>query len=287
MSWTMNVNPLGNLALSALVALVPILFLFIALTVLKMKGHWAAIVATSLAVAVACIAYGMPLQYAGLSVVYGALFGLFPVSWIVITALFIYNMSVKTGQFEVVKNSLATISDDRRMQALLIAFSFGAFIEGAAGFGTPVAITAAMLAGLGFNPLFAARLWLLANKAPGAFCAIAGRPRPRFRRGFNGLQPNGRPHPAISERLCPALSGDPHGRLEERYRSLARLHGLRRFFRTRAVLVCQLYWTATPGYPLFHILDDLHRYLPAILASKGKLALPRGAKERRQGKAHV
>ena len=133
MSWTMNVNPLGNLALSALVAFVPILFLFTALTVLKMKGYWAAIIATSLAVGVACIAYGMPVQYAGLSVVYGALFGLFPVSWIVITALFIYNMSVKTGQFEVVKNSLATISDDRRMQALLIAFSFGAFIEGAAG----------------------------------------------------------------------------------------------------------------------------------------------------------
>ena len=172
MSWTMNVNPLGNLALSALVALVPILFLFIALTVLKMKGHWAATIATSLAVGVACIAYGMPMQYAGLSVVYGALFGLFPVSWIVITALFIYNMSVKTGQFEVVKNSLATISDDRRMQALLIAFSFGAFIEGAAGFGTPVAITAAMLAGLGFNPLYAASLCLLANTAPVAFGAI-------------------------------------------------------------------------------------------------------------------
>jgi lactate permease len=172
MSWTMNVNPFGNLALSALVALVPILFLFIALTVLKMKGHWAAIIATSLAVGVACIAYGMPMQYAGLSVVYGALFGLFPVSWIVITALFIYNMSVKTGQFEVVKNSLATISDDRRMQALLIAFSFGAFIEGAAGFGTPVAITAAMLAGLGFNPLYAASLCLLANTAPVAFGAI-------------------------------------------------------------------------------------------------------------------
>jgi lactate permease len=172
MSWTMNVNPLGNLALSALVALVPILFLFIALTVLKMKGHWAAIIATSLAVGVACIAYGMPMQYAGLSVVYGALFGLFPVSWIVITALFIYNMSVNTGQFEVVKNSLATISDDRRMQALLIAFSFGAFIEGAAGFGTPVAITAAMLAGLGFNPLYAASLCLLANTAPVAFGAI-------------------------------------------------------------------------------------------------------------------
>ncbi len=172
MTWAMNVDPLGNLALSALVAAVPILFLFLGLTVLKMKGHWAAIIATTLAVVVACVVYGMPAQYAGLSVVYGALFGLFPVCWIVITALFIYNMSVKTGQFEVIKNSLATISDDRRMQALLIAFSFGAFIEGAAGFGTPVAITAAMLAGLGFNPLYAAGICLLANTAPVAFGAI-------------------------------------------------------------------------------------------------------------------
>ena len=172
MTWAMNVNPLGNLALSALVAAVPIIFLFIGLTVLKMKGHWAAIIATTLAVVVAAVVYGMPAQYAGLSVVYGALFGLFPVCWIVITALFIYNMSVKTGQFEVIKNSLATISDDRRMQALLIAFSFGAFIEGAAGFGTPVAITAAMLAGLGFNALYAAGICLLANTAPVAFGAI-------------------------------------------------------------------------------------------------------------------
>ncbi len=172
MTWTMNINPLGNLALSALVAAVPILFLFVALTVLKMKGHWAAMIATALAIGVAAIVYGMPGKYAGLSVVYGALFGLFPVCWIVITALFIYNMSVKTGQFEVIKNSLATISDDRRMQALLIAFSFGAFIEGAAGFGTPVAITAAMLAGLGFNTLYAAGLCLLANTAPVAFGAI-------------------------------------------------------------------------------------------------------------------
>jgi lactate permease len=168
----MNVDPLGNLALSALVAAVPIIFLFIGLTVLKMKGHWAAIIATTLAVVVACVVYGMPGRHAGLSVVYGALFGLFPVCWIVITALFIYNMSVKTGQFEVIKNSLATISDDRRMQALLIAFSFGAFIEGAAGFGTPVAITAAMLAGLGFNTLYAAGICLLANTAPVAFGAI-------------------------------------------------------------------------------------------------------------------
>jgi lactate permease len=169
----MNLSPvMNNIYLSALVASIPILFLFWALALKRMKGHIAAPIATGLAVLIAIAVYGMPVQYAVLSTLYGAGFGLFPVCWIIITALFIYNMSVETGQFEVIKNSLASISDDRRMQALLIAFSFGAFIEGAAGFGTPVAITAAMLAGLGFNPLYAAGICLLANTAPVAYGAI-------------------------------------------------------------------------------------------------------------------
>ena len=173
MTWTMNLSPVANsIYLSALVASVPILFLFWALAVKRMKGHIAAPIATGIALLIAIAVYGMPVQYAVLSTLLGAGFGLFPVCWIIVTALFIYNMSVETGQFEVIKNSLASISDDRRMQALLIAFSFGAFIEGAAGFGTPVAITAAMLAGLGFNPLYAAGICLLANTAPVAYGAI-------------------------------------------------------------------------------------------------------------------
>ena len=172
MTWQMNVDPLGNIGLSALVAAIPILFLFWALAIKRMKGHFAAMGGTGLAVLIAVLVFKMPLDLAALATLYGGAFGLFPVCWIVITALFIYNMSVKTGQFEVIKNSLASISDDRRLQALLIAFSFGAFIEGAAGFGTPVAITAAMLAGLGFNPLYAAGICLLANTAPVAWGAI-------------------------------------------------------------------------------------------------------------------
>jgi lactate permease len=168
----MNVDPLGNIALSAFVAAIPIFFLFWALAVKRMKGQYAALGGTGLAIAIAVGVYQMPVDLAALATLYGGAFGLFPVCWIVITALFIYNMSVKTGQFEVIKNSLASISDDRRLQALLIAFSFGAFIEGAAGFGTPVAITAAMLAGLGFNPLYAACICLLANTAPVAWGAI-------------------------------------------------------------------------------------------------------------------
>ncbi|MBK8892133.1 MAG: lactate permease LctP family transporter [Dechloromonas sp.] len=172
MTWQMNVDPLGNIGLSALVAAIPILFLFWALAIKRMKGHFAAMGGTGLAVLIAVLVFKMPVDLAALATLYGGAFGLFPVCWIVITALFIYNMSVKTGQFEVIKNSLASISDDRRLQALLIAFSFGAFIEGAAGFGTPVAITAAMLAGLGFNPLYAAGICLLANTAPVAWGAI-------------------------------------------------------------------------------------------------------------------
>lgn len=172
MTWQMNVDPLGSIGLSALVAAIPIFFLFWALAIKRMKGQYAALGGTGLALLIAVLVYGMPAGLAIQATLYGAAFGLFPVCWIVITALFIYNMSVKTGQFEVIKNSLASISDDRRLQALLIAFSFGAFIEGAAGFGTPVAITAAMLAGLGFNPLYAACICLLANTAPVAWGAI-------------------------------------------------------------------------------------------------------------------
>jgi len=172
MPWTQVVDPFENIWVSALVASLPILFLFWALAWKRMTGHVAAFGAVVMALLVAIFGYGMPAKLAMLATFNGAVFGLFPVCWIIITALFIYNLSVKTGQFEIIKNSLASITDDRRMQALLIAFSFGAFLEGAAGFGTPVAITAAMLTGLGFNPLYAASVCLIANTAPVAFGAI-------------------------------------------------------------------------------------------------------------------
>jgi lactate permease len=172
MTWTIITDPLNNLALSAIMAALSIFYLFWALAFKRMKGHWAAISAVAIAIVIAIVGYGMPVKYALLSTFDGMLFGLWPVAWIVVTAVFIYNLSVKTGQFEIIKNSLASISDDRRMQALLIAFSFGAFLEGAAGFGTPVAITAAMLVGLGFMPVYAASICLLANTAPVAFGAI-------------------------------------------------------------------------------------------------------------------
>lgn len=170
--WEQVIDPLGCLGISALAAALPVFFLFVALIRLRMKGHIAGLITVLLAVLVACAVFGMPARYALLSTLYGALYGLFPIGWIVVTAVFLYNLAVKTGQFEIIKDSVASITGDRRLQALLIAFSFGAFIEGAAGFGTPVAITAAMLVGLGFNPLYAAGICLIANTAPVAFGGV-------------------------------------------------------------------------------------------------------------------
>jgi lactate permease len=172
MLWKMVSDPAGNVALSALIAAVPLFFLFWALAVKRMKGHITAIGAVAIGVAVAIAGFHMPAKLAVLATFDGMLFGLWPVAWIVVAAVFLYNLSVKTGQFEVLKNSLASITDDRRLQALLIAFSFGAFLEGAAGFGAPVAISGAMLVGLGFEPLYAAGICLIANTAPVAFGAI-------------------------------------------------------------------------------------------------------------------
>src|SRR5207249_818726 len=122
---------------------------------------------------VAVAVYGMPYDKLVLAITYGAAFGLFPIGWVVFTAILLYNITVETGKFQLVKDSVGSLTEDRRLQALLIAFAFGAFIEGAAGFGTPVAVSAAMLAGLGFSPFYAAGICLLANTAPVAFGSIA------------------------------------------------------------------------------------------------------------------
>lgn len=172
MNWTQVIDPLKNTALSALVAVLPILFIFWALIIKKMKGYQASLMATAIAIIVAVFIYGMPVKLALLSTANGALYGLFPICWIVIAAVFLFNITVKSGQFEIIKHFMASITSDRRLQALLIAFSFGSFLEGTAGFGAPVAITAAMLVGLGFNPLYAAGICLIANTAPVAFGAI-------------------------------------------------------------------------------------------------------------------
>jgi lactate permease len=171
MDWVQLYDPLGSPWLSTLMALAPIAVL-LGLLVAGQPAPRAAVAGLAVALTVAIFGFGMPLPAALASAVYGAGFGLLPIGWIVLAAVFLFHLTVQSGQFEIVKHSVAAISPDRRMQALLIAFSFGTFVEGAAGFGTPVAISAALLIGLGFSPLYAAGLALLANTSPVAFGAL-------------------------------------------------------------------------------------------------------------------
>lgn len=162
----------GSLGFTAIVALIPILYFFWALAIKRMKGHIAGLTTLVVALIVAVFAYKMPAGMAVMSATQGAVYGILPIGWIIIASVFLYKLTVKTGQFDIIRHSILSITEDRRLQALLVAFSFGAFLEGAAGFGAPVAISAALLVGLGFNPLYAAGICLLANTAPVAFGAI-------------------------------------------------------------------------------------------------------------------
>lgn len=170
--WQQNYDPAGNIWVSALVALIPIVFFFLALTKLRLKGYQAGTVTVVLSLAVALLFYRMPVSAALASAVYGFFYGLWPIAWIIVAAVFLYKISVKTGQFDVIRSSILSVTPDQRLQLILVGFCFGAFLEGAAGFGAPVAITAALLVGLGFKPLYAAGLCLIANTAPVAFGAM-------------------------------------------------------------------------------------------------------------------
>ncbi|HUR35447.1 MAG TPA: lactate permease LctP family transporter [Vicinamibacterales bacterium] len=171
--WQHNYEPLGgSLAISAIVAAIPIIVLFVMLGVLRKPSWLSALSALGSGLVVALAAYGMPVNLAIISAIYGAAYGLFPIAWVVFSSIMLYRLVVDTGKFEIIKNSVGGLTDDRRLQAMFIAFSFGAFIEGAAGFGAPVAVAGAMLAGLGFDPFYAAGICLLANTAPVAFGSI-------------------------------------------------------------------------------------------------------------------
>ena len=171
--WQHNYEPIGaSLGLSALAAAIPIFVLFYMLGVKRKPAWMAAMTALASALLVAILGYRMPFGMAIISTLFGAAFGIFPIAWIVFSSIMLYRLAVDTGKFEIIKDSVGGLTNDRRLQAMFIAFSFGAFIEGAAGFGAPVAVSGAMLAGLGFSPFYAAGICLLANTAPVAFGSI-------------------------------------------------------------------------------------------------------------------
>src|SRR6201985_1864816 len=172
MNWTQVYDPLGHWWLSTLVAALPIIVLFTLLAGLKVKPHWCAIAGALTAIVVGILVFHMPAALATSAFAYGVAYGVLKIAWIVLAAVFLYDISVETGQFEIMKESIAGITPDRRLQVLLVAFCFGAFIEGCAGFGAPVAIAGAFMIGLGFRPFHAAALNLIANTAPGAWGPI-------------------------------------------------------------------------------------------------------------------
>ncbi|PWB13771.1 L-lactate permease [Acinetobacter sp. AM] len=172
LQWQQMYDPMGNIWISSLIALIPIIFFFLALAVFRLKGSVAGTITVVLALLVSLFAYKMPVLMAFASMAYGFLYGLWPIAWIIIGAVFLYKISVKTGQFDIIRSSILSITEDQRLQMLLVGFAFGTFLEGAAGFGAPVAITAALLVGLGFKPLYAAGLCLIVNTAPVAFGAM-------------------------------------------------------------------------------------------------------------------
>ena len=172
MVWSQVYDPMNNAVLSTVLATIPVFVLLGGLAFLRLSAHVAAMLGLASALIIAIFVYGMPAQMAGASALYGAFFGLLPIGWIVLNIIFLYQLTKDKGYFQILQNSIASVTDDRRLQLLLIAFAFGAFFEGAAGFGTPVAVTGAILIGLGFSPLAASGLSLIANTAPVAYGAL-------------------------------------------------------------------------------------------------------------------
>src|SRR5579872_1130020 len=170
--WQQVYDPIGSPAISTILAVVPVAVLLGALGIFRIKAHYAALLGLLAALVIAVVVFGMPASMAVVTAIYGACTGLFPIGWIILNVIFLYQLTLRKGLFKVMQDSLALVTEDRRLQLLLIAFSFGAFFEGASGFGTPVAVTGAILIGLGFSPLAASGLSLIANTAPVAFGAL-------------------------------------------------------------------------------------------------------------------
>jgi L-lactate permease len=270
---------LGNLWLSALAGGDPDpVLLRRARRVLRMKGHLAGTITVGLALLVAVFLYHMPATMALASALYGFCYGIWPIAWIILTAVFLYKVTVRTGQFEIIRASVVSLTEDQRLQMLLVGFAFGAFLEGAAGFGAPVAITAALLVGLGFNPLYAAGLCLITNTAPVAFGAmgipvtVAGQVTgiDAFKIG----QMAGRQLPLLSLIVPFWVIVVMDGRAR-RARDLARHSGDRRELRAHAVPDVQLHRTGAARHHVRPIEPDLPwRSFCASGSPSGSFAFP-------------
>jgi lactate permease len=200
--WPQVYDPVGSPALSTLLAAVPVVVLLGALGIFRMRAHVAAVLGLVAALVVAVGLFGMPVRLALATAGYGAAYGLFPIGWIILNVLFLYQLTQQRGLFTVLRESITSITRDRRLQLLLVAFCFGAFFEGASGFGTPVAVTGAILMGLGFSPLLASGLSLIANTAPVASARWARRSS-RSRALPASISSTSAPWPAASSRSSP------------------------------------------------------------------------------------
>ncbi len=269
MTWNQIYDPFSNPWLSTAAAAIPVVVLLGAIGIFEMKAHWAAMLGLAAALAVAILGFGMPAKMAGMAAVYGAGFGLLPIGWIILNIIFLYQLTNEKGEFEVLQRTISTISDDRRLQLLFIAFSFGAFFEGAAGFGTPVAVTAAMLIGLGFSPLAASGLSLIANTAPVAYGAL-GTPVIALAAvtglDLHALSRHDRAAAAVLLVDRPVLADLGLRRLPQDAGSLAGNPGRRRLVRRAAVSCLQLPRAMAGRRRRRNRFDDLPRPVPARLA---------------------
>ena len=282
--WNQIYNPLGNAALSTCAAALPVVTLLVLIASNKVKAHIAAVIALIVANLVAIFIFTMPADMSLRATVLGAVTGFFPIGWIVLNVIFLYRLTVEKGVFQTLQTTIGGVTEDRRLQLLLIAFCFGAFFEGASGFGTPVAVTAAILMGLGFSPLAAAGLSLIANTAPVAYGAlgtpIAGLAE-RHRHRSVPARRHGRPAIAVLLADRAVLADLGLRRLEGHEGHLAGDPGHRRLLRDPAIPDLQLHQSLDRRYRRLADLDGLPDPLPEGLEAEGDLDLAGAAQQGR------